>query len=125
MFLSQLYVHVVHFLLGPYNTHIHEPGSAEKKKLLHLKGGGFDLEIFYEINTYTKVYKRWWVPNSRDHVIKLSTELRGDAPEKLQRVCSQYLHLPYDGKADQPSAMALYNASNFYLDFLAMRGLND
>ncbi len=124
MTLAKFHVQVIHFLLGPYTTHIREPNGAEKRTLLKITGKGYGLEIFYEINTYSKVYKRWWVPTSRRHVIKLSAGLSGEAPERLRQVCDHYLHLPYDGKVEEPSTLELYNASNFYLEFLTIRGLN-
>lgn len=124
MTFAQLHVQVIHFILGPYTTHIREPDGAEKKTLLKITGRGFDLEIFYEINTYSRVYKRWWVPTSRRHVIKLSAELTGDAPDRLRVVCGQYLHLPFEGRVEDPSSLELYNASSFYLDFLTSRGLH-
>ncbi len=124
MTLAKLHVQVIHFLLGPYTTQIREAAGEDKRKLLKITGKEFELEIFYEINTYSRVYKRWWVPTSRRHVIKLTAGLRGNAPERLRQVCDHYLHLPYDGKVEDPSALELYNASSFYLEFLTMRGLN-
>lgn len=123
MQLSKFHVQVINFLLGPYTTHIYEPGSIDKKTLLKIAGRGFNLEIFYEINSYSKVYKRWWVPNSRKHVIKLTAELTGEAPERLKIICGNHLHLPYEGSVEEPSSLELYNASNFYIEFLTHRGL--
>lgn len=121
--LSTIHLYLVHFILGPYTTHIDEPNGARRVSLLSIHGKEFELQIFYEINTYSKVYHRWWVPTHQQHVIKLSAEITGNPPDRLKSICEHYLHLPYNGPPHKPSSLELYDASNLFLDSLTNRGL--
>lgn len=121
MQLAKFIVRLSCFIKGPYKVIFSESNGFLKNTFLRVSGGPFEMLIFFEINTYRTIYKRWFIPNKTEQVLCLGTSFTGEPPTKLRIACCQTLCLPYQGNPLTPPSRYLYNASNLYLDVLRQR----